>query len=136
MCKIKKSMKAVNTRRGTKRIWQGSKWITPRRRLAIYLRDSFTCLICLKDLRGAHPSDVTLDHIICWIDGGSDHETNLYTCCRSCNSSRKDKPLARFAAPEALKNIRRNTRRQLASYLTLSSALIAGRAGSSVEQTC
>lgn len=121
--------KSVETRRGTKRAWAGSGWITKSRRLAIYLRDSFTCIYCLRDLHGAAPSDVTLDHVVAWIDGGSDDECNLVTACRACNSSRGDKPVARFCGIETRKQIKRNTRRNLGSYLTLAKALIAGRTG-------
>ena len=132
MCKAneakKMSKKAVATRRDQKRVWQGSKWITARRRLAIYLRDGMTCLLCNKDLHGANVQDITLDHIVCWIDGGSDSEINLYTCCRSCNSSRGDKKLSQVATPEALAIIRRNTRRKLAAYLLTAKGLLDARA--------
>ena len=107
----------------------GSKWIRPERRLAIYLRDRFTCLYCLRDLHDADPRDVTLDHIKCGHFAGNHHESNLVTACRSCNSSRQDTPLARFAGPETVKHIRRNLKRSLAPYKKLAKAIIAGRTG-------
>jgi 5-methylcytosine-specific restriction endonuclease McrA len=76
-------------------------WIRPDARLAIYLRDRFTCLLCARDLHDADPRDVTLDHITPRKDGGSNKPTNLYTCCRSCNCSRQDRPIERTASPEA-----------------------------------
>jgi 5-methylcytosine-specific restriction endonuclease McrA len=107
----------------------GSKWIRPEKRLALYLRDRFTCLYCLRDLHGADPRDVTLDHLNCEHKAGQHHETNLVTACRSCNSSRQDTPLARFAGPETRAHIRRNTRRSLKPYLKLAKAIIAGECG-------
>ncbi len=95
-------------------------------RLAIYLRDGFRCLFCCRDLHGAHPTDITLDHIKCESDGGSNDASNLVTACRSCNCSRQDKPLARFAGPETRADIRRNTRRSIRRYRTLAKAIIAG----------
>ena len=95
-------------------------------RLAIYLRDSFSCIYCLADLHGADPSDITLDHIVCQADGGSNGAGNLVTSCRACNCSRQDKPLARFAGPETRKHVRRNLKRSIRKYRTLAKAIIAG----------
>lgn len=106
--------------------WQGSHWIRPEKRLAIYLRDRFRCIYCLSDLHGADPRDLTLDHVRCHSDGGSNSESNLVLACRSCNSSRQDAPLARFAGPETRANIRRNCRRSLRPYLKLAKAIMAG----------
>lgn len=107
----------------------GGGWIRPEKRLAIYLRDRFTCIYCLRDLHDANPFDVTLDHVACRSNGGHNHERNLITACRSCNSARQDKPLSRFAGPETIKHIHRNTRRSLGKYTVLAKALISGTAG-------
>lgn len=107
----------------------GSKWIRKERRLAIYLRDNFLCLYCLRNLHGSDPRDITLDHIKPGHFAGNHHESNLVTCCRSCNSRRQDTPLARFAGPETIKHIRRNLKRSLKSYLKLAKALISGETG-------
>lgn len=104
-------------------------WIRKERRLAIYLRDDFRCVYCLRDLRDAAPMDATLDHVVCRADGGTHHESNLVTSCRSCNCARQDKPLERFASAEARRHVRRNTARKLGRYLKMAKALIAGRAG-------
>lgn len=105
---------------------KGGKWITPRRRLAIYLRDGFLCLYCATDMHGVDPRDLTLDHLVCRNDGGSHHERNLITACHGCNSRRQDMPLARFCGPEVRAHIRRNTRRSLRPFLALAAALLAG----------
>jgi 5-methylcytosine-specific restriction endonuclease McrA len=101
-------------------------WIRNDKRLAIYLRDRFTCVYCLTDLHDSKPFDITLDHVKCREKGGHNHESNLITACRSCNSSRQDKPLTRFAGPETIKHIRRNTRRSLKKYRILAKELIEG----------
>jgi 5-methylcytosine-specific restriction endonuclease McrA len=107
----------------------GSKWIRPERRLAIYLRDRFLCLYCLRDLHDADPRDITLDHIRPGHAAGNHHESNLCTACRSCNSSRQDKPLCRYASVETRAHIRRNTRRDLKPYLVLAKAILRGEVG-------
>jgi len=104
-------------------------WIRADKRLAIYLRDRFTCLYCCRDLHDADPADVTLDHLRCQSDGGSNHESNLVTACRACNCARQDKPLARFAGPETRAHVRRNTRRNLRPYRKLAKAIISGECG-------
>ncbi len=104
-------------------------WIRADKRLAIYLRDRFTCLYCCRDLHDADPRDVTLDHVKPKSSGGNNLETNLVTACRECNCSRQDKPLTRFAGPETRAHIRRNTRRSLKPYRRLAKALIAGECG-------
>lgn len=101
-------------------------WIRPERRLAIYLRDDVTCIYCLRNLHGADPRDVTLGHLVCKADGGTNDSSNLVTACRACNCSRQDKPLARFASGETRAHIRRNTRRDMTKYLRLAKAMIAG----------
>lgn len=105
------------------------RWIRVEKRLSINLRDRFTCLLCLKDLSAADPMDVTLDHIKPKADGGSNRESNLYTCCRACNCSRQDKPLSRFASPEARKHIARNVKRSLKPYMTLAKAYFRDEVG-------
>lgn len=104
-------------------------WIRPEKRLALNLRDHFVCLICARDLSDADPRDVTLDHIKPKVDGGDNSEANLYTCCRTCNCSRQDKPLSRFASPEAVKHVRRNVKRSLKPYLKLAKAYFANEVG-------
>ena len=110
-------------------------WIRPEKRLAIYLRDRMTCVYCLRDLHDADPRDITLDHVVCRADGGSNDATNLVTACRTCNCSRQDKPLAVFAGPETRRMIRRNTARQLGRYLVLARAMISGRTGDAAAQS-
>lgn len=109
------------------------RWCRVDLRLAIYLRDSFLCVYCCADLHGADPRDVTLDHVVAKADGGSNAPGNLITACRSCNCSRQDKPVVRFASPEALAQIKRNTTRDIKPFRKLAKAIIAGTCG--LEET-
>jgi 5-methylcytosine-specific restriction endonuclease McrA len=105
---------------------RSSKWISPVRRLAIYLRDSFACQYCGRDLREAKPSEVHLDHLRPRSAGGGDGERNLVTACRSCNCARKEMPWTAYAPAGARERTRRRT-----LNLPLARALLAGRTGSS-----
>lgn len=121
MCTAEKKARSRNQPTG--------QWIRREKRLAINLRDGMICLVCMKRLFDADPQDVTLDHIEPKSDGGSNHESNLYTCCKHCNSSRGDKPLSRFAGRESVAHIRRNVRRSLRPYLRLAKAYFADEVG-------
>lgn len=118
----------ANKGKATKRNTNGYKGVRIRKdlRLAIYLRDSFRCVYCCADLHGVHPTDITLDHIKADSNGGTNKPSNLVTACRSCNCSRQDKPLARFAGSECRADIRRLTRRSIKPYRTMAKAIIAG----------
>lgn len=84
------------TRKEWKKAWPGGSWISPARRLAIYLRDRFVCQLCGRDLHDADACDVTLDHSRPRSRGGSHEATNLFTCCKSCNCSRQDLSVVAF----------------------------------------
>lgn len=120
--------KRVNSLRANRNSRSAYKGVTIRKdlRLAVYLRDSFTCLYCCADLHSAHPMDVTLDHLKPHCSGGHNGSTNLITACRSCNCSRGDKPVSRFAGPEALQHINRNRKRSINRYRKLAKAIILG----------
>jgi len=59
----------------------------------IKARDGHACTYCggTQESTGAH---LHLDHLTCRSVGGADVATNLVLACRSCNSARKDMPLA------------------------------------------
>ena len=101
----------------------GSKWIRRDKRLAIYLRDGFRCAYCARDLAGAEAAEVTLDHLNA---GHSDHaQTNLVCCCRSCNSSRQDTPLAAWIGAAAAKKVRQQARRSLKRHRAVAKTILA-----------
>ena len=119
--------KIMNLRKTTKK-GTNYKGVCVRKdlRLAIYLRDSFRCVYCCRDLHGAAPTDITLDHLTAQVDGGTNDPSNLITACRTCNCSRQDKPVAKFCGPETRKDIRRLTARSMTTYRVLAKAIIDG----------
>lgn len=73
---------------------QGMNWIRQEKRLAIYIRDDFTCQHCGLDLHNIRPSDgfrITLDHIVPVAREGTNNATNLITSCSTCNERRGTK---------------------------------------------
>lgn len=63
---------------------QGSKWIRPSTRWAIYYRDDFACVYC-----GAI-GPLSLDHVAAVARSGRKNAPeNLVTCCIACNSSKQ-----------------------------------------------
>ena len=93
-------------------------------RLAIYLRDRFTCLYCGKDLHNAKPEDLTLDHLKCQCEGGPNDPTNLVTSCKKCNSTRGKIPWKTYAPGGAIERILRNRRRSIKPYRILAQDLM------------
>lgn len=123
--------RGANSRKEGGKASQGSKWITKAARLAIYIRDGFTCTYCGTDLRDAAPADITLDHLdprcsqLCPKERRNPRR--LVTACRRCNSSRQDKPWRQYATGGAVARITAAVRRPL--NLDLARAILAGRAG-------
>lgn len=105
---------------------QGSKWIAKSSRLAIYLRDEFTCQYCGKSLKGAEPEEIGLDHLVCSSHGGSNGADNLITVCRSCNSSRGTRPWRDYAPGGAQERIEATLRKPL--NRVLARAILSGNA--------
>jgi 5-methylcytosine-specific restriction endonuclease McrA len=112
---------------------QGSKWIRPEKRAAIYLRDGFTCAYC-----GASVVEdgavLTLDHLTACELGGSNEPGTLVTACLSCNSAKRALTLRawlgtlrdRGISTDGLAaRIRRLTRREL--DIAAGRALVAAR---------
>ncbi len=79
--------------------WMGMNWIRKEKRLAIYIRDGFSCQCCGQDLRNSAPGQISLDHLRPRSQNGSNHESNLMTICTPCNSQRQDKPWKEYYPP-------------------------------------
>lgn len=112
-----------------------SSWITRERRLAIYIRDEFTCCYCGTNLKNSEPADVTLDHLVprnplVAHGNGGNENTNLVTACRSCNSSRQDKPWMDYATGGAIDRI--NTRRYQDVNTKLAKSILSNSIAKSV----
>lgn len=102
--------------------WQGSKWIRPEKRQALYDRDDHKCIYC-----GGNGDDskLTLDHLTPVELGGGNEAKNLVTCCLACNSSKQHKTVRQFLACleakghdpiEIRKRIRKHIARKLKGY--------------------
>lgn len=85
--------------RGQGSKYQGSKWLTRERRLALYVRDGLACCWCGAGIEDG--AQLSLDHLTPHCEGGSNLNDNLVTCCRKCNSSRGARSVADFAAAVA-----------------------------------
>lgn len=114
-----------------------SSWITKERRLAIYIRDEFTCCYCGRQMKNDDPNFVTLDHLtprnpLVKHGGGGNESTNLITACKSCNSSRQDKPWMDYATGGARDRI--ETRRHQLVNLPLAKAIISGSIAQEVAE--
>lgn len=75
---------------------KGSKWITPKRRLAIYRRDGWRCRYCGKSLRSAKPHQRTLDHVVPVARGGTHASRNLRMACKPCNDRKQHRHVRTF----------------------------------------
>lgn len=117
----------TKTRTSTANGNQGSKWCTKAFRLACYIRSSFSCEYCGRDLRDAEARELTLDHLKPRSKGGDDSEKNIVLACLRCNSARGNKPWRSYATGGAIDRIENTRRRKL--NLKLAKAIIKGTAG-------
>lgn len=85
------------------------------------------CAYCGRNLKGAEPAEVTLDHLLPRCYGGNNEATNLVTSCRSCNSSRQDTPWIDYATGGARDRIEHLRHQPI--NVKLAKALIEGTAG-------
>lgn len=53
----------------------------------VFRRDGFKCRYCAAD-----DVPLTVDHAVCWEEGGPTVEENLLACCRKCNKARGNVP--------------------------------------------
>jgi len=82
---------------------QGSKWIRPERRAAIYARDRFACVYCGRSCGDDPDLRLSLDHVEARSNGGFNASENLVTACVSCNASKGRLGLDDFVAGLALR---------------------------------
>lgn len=102
------------------------RWITVKRRLAIYLRDGYSCLLCCRDLSMTDPYQITLDHEMPRYQGGGNDSMNLYTCCRDCNQRYRHEG----RAPRVIRRVRSHLHKDLTPFLDAAAVIIAARESS------
>lgn len=113
------SKAAWNARKG-----RSSSWCNPATRAALYLRDRFRCCYCGRDLASAEPRELTLDHLRCRDEGGTNDPSNLVLACLRCNSARGSRQKWYDYAPAgAVDHIKRQRRRVLPRALGRALAL-------------
>ena len=88
----------------------GSHWIAPAKRAAIYERDGWECAYCGRGPRAKrNPKQaqliLTLDHLTPRCQGGDNTAHNLVTACQKCNSSRQERDWRDFAPGGAQERI-------------------------------
>jgi len=96
--KITKSHRIARKGRTTRPPKTSGQWIRKEKRRAIYLLDDCKCRLCGKtevELKKAGTC-LSLDHLICWSDFGSNKVCNLITLCMECNNARNDTKLNEF----------------------------------------
>lgn len=91
-------------------------WCRLSTRMAIYHRDGFRCVYCRDG------EQLTLDHVVPDTRGGTNHPSNLVTCCHWCNSIRQNCEMRSWlgcleAAGHARATVRRRIARALARPL-------------------
>lgn len=106
----------------------GMNWIRQAKRLAIYMRDNFSCLYCGTGIEQAEII-LTLDHVV---HHGSNDATNLVTACMDCNVSKRCMSLRRYLKecehPERVqKRIERALGSSIAALLVEAKAVIKAR---------
>ena len=89
----------ARTQTARQKSWTGMNWITPKKRLAIYLRDGLACCYCGASIESG--AALSLDHLLPHSHGGSNEATNLVTCCKRCNSARSNRDYREFVATVA-----------------------------------
>ena len=73
---------------------------TPRTKVQLLLRDGNNCLFCKKSITKS--SDLTIDHIVPLIKGGTNHHNNLALCCSNCNAEKGRLLLTEFIRAKEL----------------------------------
>lgn len=93
---------------------QGQNWISPNKRLALYMRDGFECAYCGKGIETGIV--LTLDHLQPYSLGGALLDpANLITACRNCNSARNNRSVEEFVVIAAQYHQREAT--QILEYI-------------------
>lgn len=93
-------MKQANKQGKKVKKYHGSKWIRKEKRLAIYLLWNLSCAYCGTGLEEG--ITLELDHLVARDNGGNNHESNLVTCCGTCNKQKNTRSWETFARDAAI----------------------------------
>lgn len=74
------SLAKVVLRKSQRQIEQSVSW-------GVFRRDGYACRYC-----GADDVPLTVDHVVCWEEGGPSVPENLVAACRKCNKVRGNTP--------------------------------------------
>jgi hypothetical protein len=110
-------------------------WLKKNKRLAIYLRDSFTCAFCGVDMRGMDARLITVDHLTPRAKKGTNKPENLTTACLRCNCQKQDKSLPSFAGAEKARAIRKAARVDFKPFRDQANAILKGLGGYADESS-
>lgn len=69
----------------------------------VYRRDRYACRYC-----GNDKVPLTVDHLVCWEEGGPSIPENLVSCCKKCNRVRGDLAYEKWLQHEYYQNVSRN----------------------------
>jgi 5-methylcytosine-specific restriction endonuclease McrA len=126
--KIHMTVRTVTQRKRLHNPWQPvGRWIRPERRLALYIRDGYACVLCGVDLSSGDPRNCTLDHHVPRCQGGTNDNSNLYLACRPCNSRR-------IRTPKQLRKVNAARHRPMTTALDAAAMIIAMRKWSITER--
>lgn len=83
-------------RKSQRQIEQGVSW-------KVFRRDGCKCRYC-----GADDVPLTVDHLVCWEEGGPSTEANLVSACRKCNKTRGNLSYAEWLEHNHYKRVSAN----------------------------
>jgi 5-methylcytosine-specific restriction endonuclease McrA len=98
-------------------------FVSKKIRLAIYRRDGYKCIYCLRSLKS---DDIllSLDHILPESLGGKHDTHNLVTCCHSCNSKRGNKDIYTVFGGWALRRVNRQASKPIDAHILYAAKLL------------
>lgn len=90
------SVEKAILRKSSRQIDQGVSW-------KVFRRDGYACRYCRAD-----DVPLTVDHLVCFEEGGPNTETNLVSACRKCNKTRGNTPYAQWLEHPYYKKVSQN----------------------------
>lgn len=82
--------------------YQTGRFRNKTKRDQLFSEDGRSCAYCLISFDKLPECAITVDHIVPRSAGGTNDLYNLISACHSCNSRRRDTPIAEFVGAETL----------------------------------